>query len=58
MPLKSMPRGKRWSEIKSWQKIDAATKHGECPNDINELVEDAEESTGKCLKGRYLAIVK
>jgi hypothetical protein len=53
-----MPRGKRWSEIKSWQKINVAAKRGECPSDIDELVKDAKESAGKCLKGKYLAIVE
>jgi hypothetical protein len=55
---KSMPGGKRWSEIKSWQKINAATKRGKCLSNINKLVKDAKKSASKCLRGRYLAIVK
>jgi hypothetical protein len=51
-------RGKRWSEIKSWKEIIEADARGECPDDIDDLVQDAEQVAGKSLKGKYLATVE
>jgi hypothetical protein len=51
-------RSKRWSEIKSWKTIAQADRHQECPDNIDELVDDAERVAGKPLKGKYLAIVQ
>jgi len=46
-------REKRWSEVKSWQKILKAEEDGECPSDIDELVADAVKTVGKPLKRSY-----
>jgi hypothetical protein len=46
-------RSKRWSEIKSWQKITTAEGAKECPEDIDRLVADTEATAGKPLKKSY-----
>ncbi len=51
-------RSKYWSEIKSWKKIIAAEERGECPDDVDQLVQDAESIAGKNIKGKYLATVE
>ena len=51
-------RAKRWSEIKSWKIIMQAEESQECPDDINELVDQAERTAGKPLKGKYLTTVQ
>jgi hypothetical protein len=51
-------RKKRWSETKSWKKIIEAEERGECPDDIDDLVQDAEQLVQKSMKGKYLATVE
>jgi hypothetical protein len=46
-------RDKRWSETKSWQKIIIAENAGQCPDNIDDLVRDAERVVGKKLKDSY-----
>jgi len=47
-------RSKRWSETKAWQKIIIAEAKNECPENIDELVRDAEKAVGKTLKKSYV----
>jgi hypothetical protein len=49
----TLPRSKRWSEITGWRKFLRGEKLRQCPDDIDQLVLDAEKAAGKELKKSY-----
>jgi hypothetical protein len=48
------PRHKRWCETKPWRKLLQAEEKGECPTDIDDLVEEAKKEVGRDLQKSYL----